>query len=396
MRKATAFIIYFFLFWTASVFSADVKKIVIFPLDANSGGEGLDWLGEGIALSLGEQLKGRNITVISRSERIRLVENADLPPGARISRASMIRVAQKAAADLLVMGKYSGVERNLKISLRVLDIKTLKLSGEIAANGPLSAAPQMENELAWLVLSNTGLDRGGTRDNFQQKMRKIPNPAYAFFIQSLAEPNQNARIQLLKKSLSIYRDFPQAQFRLGQLHFEQRDCNSAMQHLTMARIEGEAHIEHEFMKGTCIGLKDEFSQATQSLSYVLSIADSYEALNNIGVVYLRKGETGLAINALKAARNLDRSDPVVSLNLAIAELLQGDIPAARSLLEEAIKLHPKNGMLNFLLSYFWKQQGAEDQAKEASDKARSMSVSVDRLLKGTPSDWTRMIFAWKH
>jgi hypothetical protein len=165
LNRSCAFAVSFVLLWTTSVFAADPKKAVVFPLDSDLGEETLGWLGEGIAHSLGEQLNSRHVVVISRKERIQLIESADLPPGGRLSRASMIRVAQRAAADLLVMGKISGIERNLKIAVRVLDLMTLKLSGEIVANGPVSATPQMENELAWLILSNVGLDRGGTREN---------------------------------------------------------------------------------------------------------------------------------------------------------------------------------------------------------------------------------------
>ena len=47
--------------------------------------------------------------------------------------------------------------------------KALKLSGEMIANGPLSALPQMENELAWLMLTNTGLESADSRKNFQKR-----------------------------------------------------------------------------------------------------------------------------------------------------------------------------------------------------------------------------------
>jgi len=207
LNKATAFIAHILIFCTTLVFAADPTKIIIFPLDADPGEEMLGWLSEGIVMSLGEQLKSRSLNVLSRNERIQIVESIDLPPDGRLSRGSMIRVAQKAGADLLVMGKFSGMERNLKIALRVLDLKTLKLSGEITANGPISALPQMENELAWLILSNVGLERSGTRERFQQRMRKIPNPAYAFFIQSFDTSNQSNQVDLLKKAVESYRDF---------------------------------------------------------------------------------------------------------------------------------------------------------------------------------------------
>ena len=85
------------------------------------------------------------------TQLLEFIERMNLPLGAQLSRGSMIRIAQTAAADLAVMGTFSGSAKNLKITVRILDIKTLKLSGGISANGPLSVLPQMENELACLM-----------------------------------------------------------------------------------------------------------------------------------------------------------------------------------------------------------------------------------------------------
>ena len=168
-----------------------------------------------------------------------------------------------------------------------------------------------------------------------------------------------------------------------------------MPHLALGRIEGSNNVENEFMKGTCYGLKDQPAQAIQSLSYVLSISRSFEALNNIGIAYLRKGDTGLALNALLEARNLAHADSTVSMNLAIAQLLQGNTLSARSLVEGTIQSHPKDGMLQFLLSFLLKKQGESEQAIAAASKAKGLGVNVDRLQVEDPRNWSRMIFNWK-
>jgi Flp pilus assembly protein TadD len=168
-----------------------------------------------------------------------------------------------------------------------------------------------------------------------------------------------------------------------------------MPHLALARIEGSNNLENEFMKGTCYGLKDQPEQAIQSLSYVLSISRSFEALNNIGIVYLRKGESGLALNALLEARNMAHTDSTVLMNLAIAQLLQGSISSARGFVEGAIKLNPKDGMLQFFLGFLLKKQGESEQAMAAASKAKGLGINVDRLQTEDPRDWSRMIFNWK-
>jgi tetratricopeptide (TPR) repeat protein len=396
LLKAATIVAYVLLFWTSAVFTADPTTMIIFPLDATPSEATLAWLSEGIATSIGEQLGSRNLKVIGRNERIRLVESIDLPPGARLSRGSMIRVAQRAGADLLVTGEFSGTERNLRVALRVLEIKTLRPSGEMTANGPISAMPQMENELAWMILSNVGLEKEGTREDFQLRMRKVPNSAYAYFIQSFVSPNKSNQIQLLKKAVGAYRDFPGAQFQLGQLFFYDKDCANALPHLALGRIEGSNNLESEFMRGTCYVLIDQPTQAIQSLSQVLSSSRSFEVLNNIGVAYLRRGDTALALNALLEAKNLAHTDSTISINLAIARHLQGNDLAARSVVEEAIKSHPKNGMLQFLLSYFLKGQGESEKATAAAGKAKSLGINVEQLQVEDPRAWARIISNWEN
>jgi tetratricopeptide (TPR) repeat protein len=377
-------------------FAADPTTLIIFPLNSFPSERKLAWLGEGAAISIGKQLESRNVKVIGRNERIQLVENVDLPPGAALSLGSMIRVAQRAGADLLITGEFSGTERNLKVALRVLDIKMLKPGGEITANGPISALPQMENELAWLILSNVGLEKGGTREDFQLRMRKTPNAAFAYFIQSFGLSNKSDQIQLLKKAVGVYRDFPEAEFQLAQLFFSNKDCENALAHLALGRMEGKSSLESEFIQGTCYATSDQPSQAIQSLSQLLSHSRSFEVLNNIGVACLRKGDYAAAINALLEAKNLAHTDSTVSINLAVARHLQGNDSAARGIVEEALKSYPKNGMLQFLLGVFLRKQGETEKATAAANKAKSLGINPDRVQAEDPKSWTRVIFNWAH
>ncbi len=396
LRKAAAILFCFLLIGTAEMQAENPSKILIFPLDADSNGDAPDWLGEGIALSIGDQIEVHNLRVISRNERVQLVENADLPPGARISRGSMIRVAQRAGINLLAMGRYSGNEQNLRIALRVLDLKTLKLSGEMTANGPLSAMPQMENELAWMLLTNVGLERAGSRADFHKRMRRVTNTAYAFFIQSFGASSKTDQIQLLKKAVELHRDFPKAHFHLGQLYYFRKDCDNALRHLGLGRVEGRPDPEGDFMRGTCSLSKDQAQQAIALLSHVLTNSRSYEALNNLGIAFLRQGNMSSALNALVEAKNVSHSEATVSQNLAVAYVMHGNDSAARATIEESLKLHPKNGMLQFIHGFLLNKQGDAEKAAEAFGRARILGVNVDGLRMDEVQNWIRIIFSREH
>jgi Flp pilus assembly protein TadD len=261
----------------------------------------------------------------------------------------------------------------------------------MVANGPLSALPQMENELAWLILINNGFEKSFTREKFQERTRRIPNQAYAFYVRSLETPNDSDQLLLLQNAVQIYRDFPEAQFRLGRAYFHKGDCGSAMPHLGLGRSERNPSVEIDFMRGTCYLQTDQPLQAVQSFYHLLQTARPYEALNNIGVAYIRKGDMALAATSLVEARSQARSDPTVSLNLALVRHLQGNESAARTLLEEASRTHPDQGMLQFLLSMVLKTEGENEKAAAAAGKARSLGIHLEKIQAEDPIKWSRAL-----
>jgi Flp pilus assembly protein TadD len=392
--SAAAAIMCILCFWTAA-FAVQPVKVLFFPLDGPSAAGSLAWLAEGIPYSLSSQLSGPGIRVLSREERFLLVESLDLPPDAHLSYGSMIRVAQEGKADLVVLGSFSGSESTVRTVVRVLDVKNLKLSGEISASGALSSIAQMENELGWLILNNTGLQKGVSREEFGRRQRKIPNAAYAAFIQSFSATGRNEQIRLLRKAVEGYKDFPEAHYHLGRLYFQKGEWQNALSQLSLSSRDELKDLEYEFILGTCLVQQNQPVQAIQSLSAVLSSSRSFQVLNNIGVAYVRKGDAAQALNVFMEARNLARSDITVTVNLAIAWHLQGDDAAARSVLEEAAKAHPKNGMLQFLLGIVLSKLGASDSAAAAMARAQDLGLKTAKLQLEDPGTWCLVHTAWE-
>ena len=376
------------------VSSANPANIIVFPLSGDRSTGQYAWIGEGVAFSLARQLAGPGVTVIDGDERTALVESIDLPPRAPLSQGSMIRVAQKASADLAIMGSYSGTEQNFRITVRVLDVKGLRMGGDMAANGPLSALPQLENELAWMILTNMGLRAASSREIFQQRTRKIPNAAFAYFVQSWDASNDVDQLNLLLKAVGLHPDFPQAQFQIGRLYYHGGDYARAIPHLALAGGQPGTAMECNFMLGNCYLQKDQVQQAIQAYAPVLQVSRRYEVLNNLGVANLRRGDLEQALSLFLEAGSLARTDATVSLNLAIARHAQGNDNLALAGLEAAVKSHPQNGMLHFVLSYLLKAQGQTDRAADSLGRARRLGINVDKLQLDDSKSWLRPLLTW--
>lgn len=377
-----------------SVPAAAGTTFLLFPPENQSKVPGLAWIGEGLAIAISEELLVPGVETISWEERVRFVEASDLPPNTPLSRASMIRVAQKAAVDQLVFGSCTGTRENQRIALRVLDLKSLRLSGEIVANGPMAALPQLENELAWVILSGTGLNGALSREDFRARSRTVPNGPYSSFIGCLAVSDEAERTKMLLKTVELYRDFPQASFLLGAYYFANGDCVRAIQYLTPASKAAQSFLEAEFMLGTCYLKQDRPAEAIQAYNAVVEHCQALEVLNNLGVAHLRRGDHLLAAQHLVAARALAKTDYTVGLNLAILRYLQGDEPAALAVLEEMVRAHEDQGLLQYLYGLALESHGESRKAGVAFDQAKKLGVDPEKAKRQDPRSWTQIFPMW--
>ena len=375
--------------------AADTAYLV-FPLENLTKDSALAWVGEGIAVAISEECRVPGVDTVSWQERVRFTESADLPPNLTLSRASMIRVAQRAGVDRLVYGSYSGAEESLHLSLRMLDLKSMKLSGEITADGPVSALPQLENELSWLILSDGGLNGALTRADFKARTRTVPDKAYAYFIRCLAVTDESERFNLLQKALEQHRDFPQAAFLLGAYSYRSGDCAKAVQHLKTAVRGRQNFLEAEFMLGTCHLRQNNPDEAIPAFTTIVERGyPAAEVLNNLGVAYLRSDEYALAAQNLVEARRVAKADDLtVGINLVVLRHLQGDGAAMLALLEELVKAHPEQGMLQYLYARVLDSQGLGERAAAARESAAKLGIVADELARQDPHTWTRLYTAW--
>ena len=367
-------------------------SFLIFPLE-NRTAPALAWVGEGIALSLGEQMRVPGIEVIGRDERQEYVMRADLPSGFQLSNASMIRVAQLAEADYLVTGWYSGTDDRVDISLQAIDLKTMRKGGGVSARGPVSELPQMENELAYNLLVNAGLNAASDRQAFRERTRRVPNNAYAQFVESLQARSEEDQVAALKRAVALYADFPQALFRLGRYYYEAGKCESAIRYLEPARKWQLRSLESQFMLGVCYLKKNALTDAVRSFSAIVPETRSVAALNNLGVAELRQSDYAPAVEHLTEACRLSRADFAVALNLAILHYLRGDLDAAHKVLEQILAGNPNRPVALYLLSRVLERRGESEKAAEALAQAKRVGADTEKLRTEEPGNWCRVLDA---
>jgi len=391
LRKISVFL--FFCLALVPAAANEPFKLLIFPLSGSHNGAGA-WIGEGVAVSLSGQLADGEIRPFSHGEIEDLLMENGLPTGVTLSHGSMIYTAQQANADFVAMGSYTENEDILKISVRLLDMKSMKQRSEFTVSGAITTLPEMENELAWMIYSDVMRASTLSREQFRERIRRVPNSAYAGYIESLNVFGEAQQVQLLEKAVREYADFTEARFLMGRIYYRKKDCARALPHLEYGRNLPNERLTGEFMIGTCRLQLGEIERAIEDYTRLLSLTRNATALNNLAIAHVRSGDNMRALRTLMDARAQSDDDPAISINLVIARYLTGNASAARESAEEAVTAYPGNGMLYFLSSFLMKESGNEARAAEDLARAVRFGVDADRLLREEPQAWMRIIMEW--
>ena len=374
--------------------ATETIRFVVFPMEDLTKTPSLGWIGEGLAISLSEQLEAAGFEAVDRDSRISFADSSGLPRGTALSRASMIRIARGIGAERLVFGSYSAAGEEIRIAARVLDVRTIKLGPDLAAAAPVKRLADAENDIAWQIVSANGVYPAGSRDAFRLRMRSVPNEAFSCYVRSLALSDPDARRKLLLRAVELCPAFPQALFRLGKESYKRGDCAQAIEALDKVPEGARGFPEARFITGSCKYASGDFDAAIRSYGTLLPFGERLEVQNNLGAACLRVGDLPQAVRHLAAAHSLARSDSAVTLNLAIARQLQGDDHGAQLLLEAALRANPGNGMLHYLLSRSLDARGLVEDARRAAAEAARAGVDPEQLKNEDPKAWVQLHASW--
>ena len=379
------------LFLSAPSAMGLARTCVVFPLENRTELHSLSWVGEACAVSVSKQLKIPGVDAVGRNARVRLVEDADLPPGSALSRASMIRIARKAKADYLVSGWYEGSTQTLRWNVQTLNLNTMKILAPIVADGPLEALPQIENHLAFEVLSQTGLNQIYSRTKYQERMRTIPNRAFSNYIYAQRVKGRAGKIKLLRKALEAADDFIEARLMLSRLYYRDGSCDTVMK--LWSDHEGPLLLpqEAQFMRGTCFLGKAQLEDAVAAYRAVLQRSQPVAVLNNLGVARVRQGDIALGIQHLLAAYETS-AVPIVAKNLAVVRHLEANHEAALALLTTHMVEDEGTGEMYYLRSVVQRANGNLQEAERDSAKAVELGFE---LAGQEPESYLTVVLNWE-
>jgi len=358
---------------------------LVFPFENAGAAPRLDWLSEGLEELSIQYLSAAGQQVYSHTGRMAELERYGLPASAKLSRATMLRVAQDLDADFVVLGSFASDGKSLTIEARVLRVEPSILSLGVRETGPLDSLMDMHNRVIWRSLTATQPTAQTTLADFSKAQHPPRLDAFELYIRAIRASDDEARIRDLRGASRLEPDWPDPAFELGQTYFARKDCNSALPWFARVPSTHAHYLEANFATAVCRLQMNQPERAEQVLvaleqgwarpgheGKTSSAADVPEVLNDLAIARARQGKVTEAQSDLKRASQIDPGEDDYPFNLGLLALRAKDFTAAAKYFREAVERRPDNPDDRALLIEALEKAGKKteaDQQREAAAEA---------------------------
>jgi Tfp pilus assembly protein PilF len=350
-----------------------------FPFENIGAPPRLDWIGEGLEELTIQRLSAAGQQVYSHAGRLNEMDLYGIPSSGRITRATMVHIAEELDADFIVFGSFSSDGTNLCLRARILRTSPVNLFPAVTETGPLTSLMELHTKVVWRLLSE--VDHGYPLSLTEFARLQRPNSLAAFeqYIRGLLSNDDETRLRDLKEAARLQPDAPEPAFAIAQVYFQTNECTAALPWLAKVPRTHALGIEAIFSTGVCrlrLGQPDKaqelFTELREDLQHnLVSGADLPEILNNLGISQARQDELAPARTAIGRAGDIDPDEDDYPFNLGILAMQQKDLATAQSHFAEAVQRRPDNPIDRAFLLYTLEKAGKKEElsaAREASQQ----------------------------
>jgi len=297
-RAARALLMFCFV---AGAGAARAEGWLVLPFANKSGEMSLDWLGEGFAISLEEQLRANGQITISYDGARDILSDWNIPSGKGVSLASALKAADHAGADRVVSGSFRLHEGELRVEAQVLDPTVPSSMGAVKENARLGYLLDLHRRLgrALLHVGQQGMTSlGAVRDSSEAP----PLAAYEQYVRALIERQPGRRLEALRKAAFSFPNYPALEYRLAEaLHDagKEDEALAALEKVKTIRftLSPEAHL-----------LRADILLERGDAAGAVAAADAALELRDSARTRLLHAEASLATGALEEAKaDLERA-----------------------------------------------------------------------------------------
>ena len=350
---------------------------LVFPFENTGASPRLDWLGEGLEELTIQRLSGAGEQVYSHAGRLVELERYGLPHSSKLSRASMLHIAEDLDADFVVFGRFTANGTSLTIESRILKVSPARLLPALRETGTLDSLMDLHSRLVWRMLSANDRNYALSLAEFTKRQRPLRLDAFEHYSRGLLASEDDARLRELREAARLEPEWPEPDFALGEAYFTRRDCDSALPWYARVPKTHDRYVESVFATGVCrllLGQPDHAEEVFNSLpealkNNMISGADLPEILNDLAIARARQGKTAAAQTDLRHAIDLDPDEDDYPFNLGLLALQTNDAAAAAGFFREAVLREADNSEDRALLILSLEAAGKKTEAEQEREAA---------------------------
>src|SRR5579859_7341404 len=350
---------------------------LVFPFENAGASSRLDWLGEGLEELTIQRLSAAGQQVYTHDGRAEELDRSGLPSTAKLSRASMLRIAQNMDADYVVFGRYLSDGQSLTIESQILRISPIRLLPAIHETGSLNSLMELHLKMLWRMLAANDHAYPRSLEEFSKAQRPLRLDAFEHYIRGLLAIDDDARLRELREAARLEPQWPDPDFAIGDAYYSRRDCDSALPWFAKVPKTHDRYVEAVFATGVCRLLMNQPDQAEAVLASLqndlrgnmVSGADLPEVLNDLALSRARQGKTAAAMADLRRAAELDPDEDDYPFNLGLLALGSKDFAAAEEYFRDAARREPDSAENRALMILALEQAGKKAEADEERETA---------------------------
>jgi tetratricopeptide (TPR) repeat protein len=347
-------------------------RVLVMPLE-NSRREGrMFWMTEAAAVLLTDDLEALGDSPITRQERQRAFEQLQVPPAATLTDATVIRIGQLVGADRVVVGSLQMDGEALVVRARSIALETGRVQADVTERGSLQDLYAIFEQVARRLASSSGQ---AVSSNPPQQP---PVAAFESYIKGLLAETPETAVDYLKGAIRMHPSFDRARLALWDVYTDEDDYQEALDAAQQVPAGSPYARRARFLAGLSL---IELKKYDEAFAAFKALADAPPpppaALNNLGVVQLRRGaagaQAGQAAYYFQKAADADPDDPDYLFNLGYTCWIDRDVQAAIYWLREAVRRTPADGEAHYVLGTALAAAGSGAEAAREKELANRLS-----------------------
>jgi tetratricopeptide (TPR) repeat protein len=359
--------------------SAAPSRILVMPFENVTRDARIVWLGEAASVLLADDLNALGANAITREERREAFQRLQVPRAASLTDATVIRIGQLVGASQVVVGSLQGEGESLIVTARSIGLEAARIQVNVSERGTL---PDLYD-----LFERVGRKLAPPGAKPPSEVSAIPRPPIAAlenYIKGLLAETPTNAVHYLNTALQADSSFDRARLALWDVFDEQADHQRALAAVAPVADGSPWSRRARFLAGLSqLNLK-RYDDAFNTFNALADARASAPALNNLGIVQLRRGstpQTGLATYYFHQAAEADATEPDYFFNLGYAYWMERDTQAAIYWLRETVRRNPADGDAHYVLG------AALASARNPTEASREKELA--RRLSSTYAEWDK-------